>query len=64
LLHFVGLGDGFGFGGAERIAILMQKHFEKIAHRPEFGGRQETNESLSLLAFLLDRMTWFAFSSI
>jgi hypothetical protein len=54
LAPFVGLGDGLGFGGTERVAILIQKYFEEIAHRAEFGKRQKIDEGMGLLALLLE----------
>jgi hypothetical protein len=48
------LGDAFGFGRAERVTVLVEKHFEEIAYRAELGGRQEIDESVSLLAFVLE----------
>ena len=47
----VGVGDGFG--GAERVAVFIQKHFEKIAHSAELRWWQEIDERVSPLAFLL-----------
>ena len=53
----VGLGNGFGFGGAEGVAVLIEKDFEQIPDRAEFGGRQQIKQSVSLPAFL--REIWF-----
>jgi RHS repeat-associated protein len=53
LAPFVGLGDRPGFCRAEGVAVLVEEHFEEIAHGAEFGRRQEIDESVSLLPFLL-----------
>lgn len=50
---FFGLGNGFGFGGTESFAVLIQKDFEKIANSAEFGRRQEIDESMGLLTLVM-----------
>jgi len=52
LAPLVRLGNGLGFGGAEGIAVLMEKHFEQIPDRAQLGGRQQIEQGVSLSAFL------------
>lgn len=41
-----------GFGGPERVAVLVENSFQQVAHRAELGGRQSIDERVELLAFL------------
>ncbi len=54
LAPFVGLGNGRGFAGAEPVAVFFKKNFEEVADGTEFGGRQQIDESVGLLPFLLE----------
>ena len=49
---FVGLGDGFVFGGAERVAVFVRDHrFEEMNDGVEFIGGEEGEEVLGVLLF-------------